>query len=314
MTAPGPPPSYDDSAGPSSSDDGAPGENDADEEAPGERLAEEALPASSNPASTAPPSEDAPAEELPRSVPVDLFAGMETSGWERPEPPSPRKASKEPSPPEEGERPRKYVAVAGNIGAGKSSLTGVLSQSFGWKAFYEKVDDNPYLSDFYNDMRRWSFNLQVYFLSSRFRHQRSIERAQYSVVQDRSIYEDAEIFARNLYEMGLMSQRDFKNYVELFSIMTSYLRPPSLLIYLRASVPTLIGHIQERGREYESTIRIDYLERLQGHYEDWIDRYEAGPKMIVDVDELDFVHSDRDRRDVVGRIESRLFGLFPDEA
>jgi deoxyadenosine/deoxycytidine kinase len=251
-----------------------------------------------------------PPEELPRNAPADLFAGMETSGWERSDSPS---AKQNTQPNSESAHSRKHVAIAGNIGAGKSSLTEVLCQSFGWKAFYEKVDDNPYLADFYNDMRRWSFNLQVYFLSSRFRHQRSIENADRSVVQDRSIYEDAEIFARNLYEMGLMSKRDFENYVELFGIMTSYLRPPSLLVYLRASVPTLIGHIQSRGREYESTIRIDYLERLQKHYEDWIERYDEGPKLIVDVDELDFVNDDDDRRDVVSRIESRLFGLFPDE-
>ena len=256
------------------------------------------------------PDEKPPPEDLPRSAPADLFAGMETSGWERPGPSSEEKKESRDG---AGERPRKYVAVAGNIGAGKSSLTEVLGQSFGWETFYEKVDDNPYLSDFYEDMRRWSFNLQVYFLSSRFRHQRAIEQSERSVVQDRSIYEDVEIFARNLYEMGLMSKRDFENYVELFGIMTSYLRPPSLLVYLRASVPTLIGHIQSRGREYESAIRIEYLERLQKHYERWIERYDEGPKMIVDVDELDFVHSDEDRRDVVSRIESRLFGLFPDE-
>ena len=265
----------------------------------------------------APDAEDPPPpEELPRSAPADLFAGMETSGWERS---TGAPASQQTGPPsssdddEAGRRAPKHVAIAGNIGAGKSSLTEVLCQSFGWEAFYEQVDDNPYLSDFYDDMRRWSFNLQVYFLSSRFRHQRSIENADHSVVQDRSIYEDAEIFARNLYEMGLMSKRDFDNYVELFGIMTSYLRPPSLLVYLRASVPTLIGHIQARGRDYESTIRIDYLERLQAHYEDWIERYDEGPKLIIDVDELDFVNDGSDRRDVIGRIESRLFGLFPDE-
>ena len=207
---------------------------------------------------------------------------------------------------------KKYVAIAGNIGAGKSSLTKIVSQYFGWESFYEKVDDNPYLTDFYNDMRRWSFNLQVYFLSSRFSHQRTIEAAERSVVQDRSIYEDAEIFARNLHEMGLMTARDFENYSDLFALMTSYLRPPSLLVYLRASVPTLVNHIQTRGRAYESTIRIDYLERLQKHYERWIDGYDLGPKMIIDVDELDFVSSDADRRDVLGRIESRLFGLFPE--
>ena len=207
---------------------------------------------------------------------------------------------------------KKYVAVAGNIGAGKSSLTKVLSDYFKWEAFYERVDDNPYLADFYNDMRRWAFNLQVLFLSSRFKHQRTIEAAPHSVVQDRSIYEDAEIFARNLFEMGLMSQRDYENYTDLFAIMTSYLRPPDLLVYLRASVPTLVRHIQMRGRTFESTIRIDYLERLNRLYEDWIDRYDLGPKLIIDIDEHDFVNVEGDRSSVVGRIESRLFGLFPD--
>ena len=208
---------------------------------------------------------------------------------------------------------KKYVAIAGNIGAGKSSLTKVLSDYFKWQAFFERVDDNPYLADFYTDMRRWSFNLQVFFLSSRFNHQREIEEAPHSVVQDRSIYEDAEIFARNLYEMGLMTERDFSNYTDLFAIMTSYLRPPNLLVYLRASVPTLVEHIQQRGREYENTIRIEYLQRLSELYEDWIDRYDLGPKMIIDVDELDFVNSIEDRREIIARIDSRLFGLCPDE-
>ncbi len=207
---------------------------------------------------------------------------------------------------------KKYVAVAGNIGAGKSSLTRVLSDYFKWEAYFERVDDNPYLSDFYEDMHRWSFNLQVFFLSSRFGHQRMIEEVPHSVVQDRSIYEDAEIFARNLHEMGLMSSRDFENYTELFKIMTSYLQPPDLLVYLKATVPTLVRHIQARGRDFETTIRIEYLERLNKHYEDWIDRYEEGPKIIIDIDELDFVNVTEDQREIIGRIESRLFGLFPE--
>lgn len=210
-------------------------------------------------------------------------------------------------------REKKHVAIAGNIGAGKTALTDVMGQYFDWKAIYEKVDDNPYLTDFYNDMRRWSFNLQVFFLSRRFEQLQRIEEMEESVVQDRSIYEDANIFARNLYEMGLMSARDYKNYTNLFSIMTSYLEPPSLLVYLRASVPTLVDQIQQRGREYESTIRIDYLERLQGHYEEWIEGYDQGPKLIIDIDELDFVHEEDDRRTVLNQIETRLFGLFPDE-
>lgn len=207
---------------------------------------------------------------------------------------------------------KKFVAVAGNIGAGKSSLTRVLSDYFKWQAYYERVDDNPYLSDFYNDMRRWAFNLQVFFLSSRFRHHQEIVEAPHSVVQDRTIYEDAEIFARNLYEMGLMSERDHDNYRALFALMTSHLRPPDLLIYLRASVPKLVDHIQARGRRFESSIRIEYLERLNRLYDDWIDGYDLGPKMIVDVGEHDFVNEKEDRMDVIARIESRLFGLFPE--
>lgn len=218
-----------------------------------------------------------------------------------------------PTPSNDESREKKHVTIAGNIGAGKTALTDVMGQFFDWKTVYEKVDENPYLTDFYNDMRRWSFNLQVFFLSRRFEQLQRVEEMDQSVVQDRSIYEDAEIFARNLYEMGLMSARDYENYTNLFSIMTSYLEPPSLLVYLRASVPTLVDQIQQRGREYESTIRIDYLERLQGHYEDWIADYDRGPKLIIDIDELDFVHDEEDQRTVLNQIESRLFGLFPDE-
>ncbi|MDA0684885.1 MAG: deoxynucleoside kinase [Bacteroidetes bacterium] len=207
---------------------------------------------------------------------------------------------------------KKYVAVAGNIGAGKSSLTRILSDYFKWEAYFERVDDNPYLEDFYEDMHRWSFNLQVFFLSSRFEHQRLIEEAPHSVVQDRSIYEDAEIFARNLNEMGLMSARDYENYQDLFKVMTSYLRPPDLLVYLKASVPTLVSHIQSRGREFESTIRIEYLQRLNKHYEDWVDRYDLGPKVIIDVDELDFVNVEKDQSHIISKVEARLFGLFPE--
>ena len=209
--------------------------------------------------------------------------------------------------------PRVYVAVAGNIGAGKSSLTGVLADYFRWDPFYERVDDNPYLSDFYGDMQRWSFHLQVFFLSSRFKHQRAIEDAGRSVVQDRSIYEDAEIFARNLFEMDLMEERDYRNYTELFSIMTGYLRPPDLLVYLRATVPTLVRHIQARGRDFEARIRLDYLERLNTLYEEWVAAY-PHPKLIVEVDELDFVNRPGDRFDVLSRIDARLFGLFPERA
>lgn len=209
---------------------------------------------------------------------------------------------------------KKYVAIAGNIGAGKSSLTRILAGYFGWEAYYERVDDNPYLEDFYEEMRRWSFNLQVFFLSSRFAHQRTIEELPHSIVQDRSIYEDAEIFARNLYEMNLMDGRDFENYQALFALMTSYLRPPDLLVYLRASTPTLVRQIQARGRDFETNIRIDYLERLNAHYESWIERYDLGPKLIVDTDHLDFVNETEDRFAIISRVEGRLFGLFPEMA
>lgn len=203
----------------------------------------------------------------------------------------------------------KYIAVAGNIGAGKSSLTGLLSKHFNWEAFYESVDDNPYLADFYEDMLRWSFNLQIYFLSSRFRHQKEMLEQDISLIQDRTIYEDVEIFAKNLHEMNLMSDRDFENYEALFNEMSHYLRPPDLLIYLRAQVPTLVRQIQQRGRDYENTIRIDYLERLNRLYEDWIDRYPY-EKLIIDTDDLDFVNDPEDLGKIIGLIEQRLYGLF----
>lgn len=203
----------------------------------------------------------------------------------------------------------KFIAIAGNIGAGKSSLTGLLAKHFNWDAFYESVDNNPYLADFYDDMRRWSFNLQIYFLSSRFRHQKEMLEEGGSIIQDRTIYEDVEIFAKNLHQMGLMSDRDFENYEALFREMTHYLQPPDLLIYLRAQVPTLVRQIQQRGRDYENTIRIEYLERLNKLYEDWIDRYQHD-KLIIDTDDLDFVNDQEDLGRVIELIEQRMFGLF----
>lgn len=203
----------------------------------------------------------------------------------------------------------KYVAIAGNIGAGKSSLTKLLGKNFNWKPYYESVDDNPYLSDFYDDMRRWSFNLQIYFLSSRFRHQKEIQESELNLIQDRTIYEDVEIFAKNLFDMGLMTDRDYKNYKALFHEMVNYLRPPDLLIYLRAEVPTLVRQIQQRGRNYENTIRIEYLERLNGLYENWIERYEH-QKLIINTDDLDFVNSSEDLGKVITLVEQRLYGLF----
>ena len=207
------------------------------------------------------------------------------------------------------EKSSKYVAVAGNIGAGKSSLTGLLAKHFNWEAFYESVDDNPYLQDFYEDMRRWSFNLQIYFLSSRFRHQKEMLNDDVNLIQDRTIYEDVEIFAKNLHQMNLMSDRDFENYEALFHEMSYYLRPPDLLIYLRAQVPTLVKQIQQRGRDYENTIRIEYLERLNNLYEDWIGRY-PHEKLIIDTDDLDFVNNKEDLGKVIDMIDQRMFGLF----
>lgn len=206
-------------------------------------------------------------------------------------------------------KPFKYVAVAGNIGAGKSSLTGLLAKHFRWRAYYETVDNNPYLSDFYEDMRRWSFNLQIYFLSSRFRNQRNVLAKGTNIIQDRTIYEDVEIFARNLHEMGLMSDRDYKNYMELFQGMSDFLRPPDLLIYLKADVPTLVRQIQQRGREYENLIRIEYLERLNRLYEEWIQHYPF-EKLIIDTDDLDYVNNNEDLGRVIELIEHRLYGLF----
>ncbi len=207
------------------------------------------------------------------------------------------------------QKKHQYIAIAGNIGAGKSSLTGLLAQHFGWQAFYESVDDNPYLADFYEDMLRWSFNLQIYFLSSRFRHQKDMLKKETSLIQDRTIYEDVEIFAKNLHQMSLMSDRDFNNYEALFHEMSYYLRPPDLLIYLRAQVPTLVRQIQQRGREYENSIRIDYLERLNNLYEDWIGRY-PHEKLIIDTDDLDFVNDKEDLGSIIGLVEQRLYGLF----
>lgn len=202
-----------------------------------------------------------------------------------------------------------YIAIAGNIGVGKSTLTGLLAKHFNWEAFYESVDDNPYLKDFYEDMNRWSFNLQIYFLSSRFKRQKNILSNEVSFIQDRTIYEDVEIFAKNLHEMALMSDRDYENYKSLFKEMSDYIQPPNLMVYLRASVPTLVKQIQTRGRDYESSIRLDYLERLNNYYDQWINSYEH-EKLIIDTDHLDFVNNQEDLGYVISLIERRIFNLF----
>jgi len=199
-----------------------------------------------------------------------------------------------------------FVAVAGNIGSGKSSLTRLLSTANGWAPMYESVEDNPYLSDFYKDMRRWSFQLQVYFLSNRFRSHKAITEGTQSVVLDRVIYEDAEIFARNLFEIGNMEERDYNNYVALYNVMTAYLHPPDLLIYLRASIPTLFRQISLRGRDFEQSISRDYLEQLNRHYEAWIGRYNKGKLLVVESDNIDFVNRKEDLDRVLKMVKDRL--------
>jgi deoxyadenosine/deoxycytidine kinase len=199
-----------------------------------------------------------------------------------------------------------FVALAGNIGSGKSSLTRLLSEAMGWKPMYESVDDNPYLSDFYKDMKRWSFQLQVYFLSTRFSSHKAITEGTRSVVLDRSIYEDAEIFARNLFEIGNMEERDYNNYVALYNVMTEYLHPPDLLVYLRANVDTLIHQIGSRGRDFEKSIKREYLEQLNRHYEAWITRYTKGKLLIIESDDLDFVNRKDDLKKVIGLVVDHL--------
>ena len=203
-----------------------------------------------------------------------------------------------------------HIAVAGNIGSGKTTLTELLSKHYRWEANYEDVDDNPYLNDFYEDMQRWSFNLQIYFLNSRFNQILDIRKLGKTVIQDRTIYEDSYIFAPNLHSMGLMSTRDFENYFTLFNLMSSLVQPPDLLIYLRASVGTLVQQIQKRGRKYENSIRLDYLKRLNERYEAWIASYNLGKMLVVDVDNLKFSEKSEDLSKVIDRVDAELFGLF----
>ncbi|PLX06773.1 MAG: deoxynucleoside kinase [Marinilabiliales bacterium] len=203
-----------------------------------------------------------------------------------------------------------HVAIAGNIGAGKTTLTKLLAKNYGWTPHFEDVDDNPYLNDFYDDMQRWSFNLQVYFLNSRFNQILEIRKSGKTIIQDRTIYEDAYIFAPNLHSMGLMTTRDFDNYFSLFSLMSTLVQAPDLLIYLRASVPTLVQQIQSRGRKYENTIRLDYLKRLNERYEAWIANYNLGKLLIVDVDNLDFTQKPEDLSLIINKIDAEIHGLF----
>ena len=203
-----------------------------------------------------------------------------------------------------------HVAISGNIGSGKTTLTTKLAKHYKWDPHFEDVENNPYLNDFYKEMQRWSFNLQVYFLNSRFRQIIEIKKRNKKFIQDRTIYEDAYIFAPNLHAMGLMSTRDFDNYKELFSLMDSFVEGPDLLIYLRASVPTLVEQIQKRGREYESSIRLDYLSQLNKRYEDWIENYDKGNLLIIDVDDLNFSENEEDLGSVIEKIDAAIHSLF----
>jgi deoxyadenosine/deoxycytidine kinase len=203
-----------------------------------------------------------------------------------------------------------HIAIAGNIGSGKTTLTQLLSRHYDWEAHFEDVDENPYLDDFYAEMQRWSFNLQIYFLNSRFRQVVDIRQKGRNVIQDRTIYEDAYIFAPNLHAMGLMTSRDFGNYSALFELMDSFIQAPDLLIYLRASVPTLVGQIQKRGRSYETSIRLDYLQRLNERYEAWISTYDKGRLLIIDVDNNRFPESAEDLGEIIRRVDGELNGLF----
>ncbi len=204
----------------------------------------------------------------------------------------------------------KHVAIAGNIGAGKTTLTELLSKHYKWIPHFEDVDHNPYLNDFYDDMPRWSFNLQVYFLNRRLTKLLEIERGTATVIQDRTIYEDANIFAPNLHDMGLMSKRDYDNYYSFFETLKSMIKPPDLLIYLRASVPTLVAQIQKRGREYEENIRLEYLKKLNEFYNKWISSYEEGPLLIIDADKNKFSENEENLGQIISRVDSELFGLF----
>lgn len=203
-----------------------------------------------------------------------------------------------------------HIAIAGNIGSGKTTLTTMLAKRYGWKPRYESVEYNPYLDDYYKNIKRWSFAMEVFFLKERFKDLLEISRSDTDVIQDRTIFEDARIFAPNLYDMGLMSNRDFDNYTQLFDLMLSLVKLPDLLIYIRSSVPHLIEHIQRRGRDYEQTMRIDYLRGLNERYENWIKTYN-GELMIVDGDSIDFAENPQDFKRIEDMIDARLFGLFP---
>jgi deoxyadenosine/deoxycytidine kinase len=203
-----------------------------------------------------------------------------------------------------------HIAVAGNIGAGKTTLATKLAQHYKWEAYFEAVDNNPYLKDFYEDMGRWAFHLQIFFLNSRFTQVQQIRASNKSVIQDRTIYEDAFIFAKNLHQTGALNMRDYHNYLQLFESMSQMVQPPDLLIYLKADLPKLVGQIQKRGRDYEDNIRLDYLRHLNEHYDEWIKNYKLGKLLVIDVNNLDFAARPEDLGYIINKIDIELFGLF----
>lgn len=203
-----------------------------------------------------------------------------------------------------------HIAVSGNIGAGKTTLTEMLARHYGWQAEFESVEDNPYLQDFYGDMHKWTFHLQIYFLNSRFEQLSKLRASDKTIIQDRTIYEDAYIFAESLYKQGFFKERDYRNYRALFDSMVEFVKPPDLLIYLKSDISKLVKNIETRGRDYENLIRIDYLKGLNQHYEDWIANYDAGRLLIIDVTEIDFVKNTEDFSDIVFKIDTELHGLF----
>ena len=203
-----------------------------------------------------------------------------------------------------------HIAIAGNIGAGKTTLTKLLAKHYRWQTHFEDTEENPYLNDFYNDMQRWSFNLQIYFLNSRLNQIIEIRNSEHTVIQDRTIYEDAYIFAPNLHAMGLMTTRDYTNYIDLFNSMMRFVQPPELLIYLRGTIPTLVRQIQNRGRDYEESIRLDYLKRLNERYEAWISSYDKGKLLIIDIDNNNFFDDSEDLGKIISKIDGELHGLF----
>ena len=206
-----------------------------------------------------------------------------------------------------------HIAIAGNIGSGKTTLTKMLAKHYRYRPMYESTEENPYLASFYEDMRRWSFNLQIYFLHSRFKQLLDNKRSSRNIVQDRTLYEDAYIFAPNLHAMGLLNSRDYENYLALFELLVSFVQPPDLLIYLRGEVPSLIRQIQRRGRDYESSIRLDYLTSLNQRYEEWVENYDKGKVLIVNIDELNFADHPEDLGTVINMIDAEFNGLFPKE-